>query len=231
MENLQRINRIDKKINYETALIIKKVCGLDSVCCDIGCHTGEILDEILKASPNGKHYAFEPLPEFYINLIGKYQDTKVQFFDVALSNAEGISNFNYVISSPAYSGFKKRKYDTEEIPTIKEISVKRNKLDNLVKENAKIDFIKIDVEGAELEVLQGAKNIIIRDQPVIIFEHGEGASDFYGTTPNMIFDFFTSLNYKIFLLSEYLESGNFMSLSEFTYQYNTNENYVFCASV
>ena len=43
-----------------------------------------------------------------------------------------------------------------------------DRLDNLV--DARVDFLKIDVEGAEGDVLDGAKRIIARDRPIIMME-------------------------------------------------------------
>ena len=43
------------------------------------------------------------------------------------------------------------------------------KLDN-IKFNNKIGFIKIDVEGHELEVIEGAKNTIVKNMPVLLIE-------------------------------------------------------------
>jgi FkbM family methyltransferase len=48
--------------------------------------------------------------------------------------------------------------------------VKVDTLDNIIKEN-NIALIKIDVEGMELKVLNGAKEVIEKNQPFILFEH------------------------------------------------------------
>ena len=55
-----------------------------------------------------------------------------------------------------------------------------------------IHFMKIDVEGAELQVLRGAIQTILKYKPVIVFEHGLGAADHYGTKPEDIYDFLVS---------------------------------------
>lgn len=50
-------------------------------------------------------------------------------------------------------------------PVVDDIKV--DKLDNLVK-NEKVDYIKMDIEGAELSALKGAEKIILRDVPQLM---------------------------------------------------------------
>jgi Methyltransferase FkbM domain len=49
-------------------------------------------------------------------------------------------------------------------------------------------FIKVDVEGAELQVFRGAADTLARHKPTVFFEHGEGAADRYGTSSAQIHD-------------------------------------------
>jgi len=51
----------------------------------------------------------------------------------------------------------------------KYIEVETDTLDNIIKDNP-VDLIKIDVEGAEVEVLEGAINIIKNQKPIIMME-------------------------------------------------------------
>lgn len=50
------------------------------------------------------------------------------------------------------------------------------------------DVIKIDVEGAEQEVIEGAIKTITKFQPVVLFEHGAGAAEYYGSGSDEIHD-------------------------------------------
>jgi FkbM family methyltransferase len=220
---------VTKNIQYDrlTNLILKQVIKEDSNCIDIGCHKGEILEIMIKHAPKGTHYAFEPIPSFFDNLKKNF-GTKCTIFPYALSDEEGQATFNFVKNAPAYSGLNKRKYAVEN-PEIEEIDVTLKKLDDLIPADKKISLIKIDVEGAEFKVLQGAKQLIKRDLPVVIFECGLGASDFYGTDPKEVFEFFESCGLKLSLLKSWIKKTSPLTVDQFKAVYKTNEEYYFIA--
>jgi FkbM family methyltransferase len=60
----------------------------------------------------------------------------------------------------------------------------------------KIDYIKIDAEGYEIEVCKGAVKLIERDKPFIHIEMKKKVMNKVGLTQNTIYDFFESINYK-----------------------------------
>ncbi len=151
----------------------------------------------------------------YLNLIKEFgAKNSVRLFDCALSNAVGKKQFQHVISSPGYSGFKKRTYESPN-EEVQQITVKTDLLDNIVPKEIEIEFVKIDVEGAELEVLQGAKETITRCKPVIIFEHGLGAADHYGTTPEKMYELIVDqFGLRMFRLGDWLVSKGEKSLNK-----------------
>ena len=144
------------KYDIYTKKIMRRVLRNSSNCIDIGCHKGEILDEILKFAPSGNHYAFEPLPHLYEFLQDKYHGKSITLYPIALFNTKGVTSFKYVVNAPAYSGILERNYDFPD-PEINELKVETDLLDNLIPADSQIDFIKIDVEGAEFPVLQGCR--------------------------------------------------------------------------
>lgn len=217
--------RYDKQTNQ----IIKKVCKSNSNCIDIGAHTGDVLNVMLYYAYDGVHYAFEPVPFLYERLWRKYQYfDNCKVYDVALSNRVGTSTFNYVMSNPSYSGLKRRKYDRKEEEEVT-LMVKVEMLDNIIPKDHRVDLVKIDVEGAELLVLEGGIETIKRNRPLVIFEHGLGASDYYDSTPDKMYEYFSGCAMKISRLSDWLKGRAPLSKEKFIQIYKKNSDYYFIA--
>jgi FkbM family methyltransferase len=219
---------VNQRYDRQTRKVIEAVCNNSSNCIDVGCHKGEILDVMLRTAPSGNHYAFEPIPFLFENLVRKYRHRNVHIYRLALSNETGKTSFNYVVSNPAYSGLKKRTYDR---PKEKDemIQVDTAKLDDIIPENLKIDLIKIDVEGGELQVLEGGVSTISRYKPVIIFEHGLGGSEFYGSSPEKIFSLLHTCGLNISLMKNWLNGENGFNVESFKEEFYKRKNFVFIA--
>ncbi|MBS1644440.1 MAG: FkbM family methyltransferase [Bacteroidetes bacterium] len=221
----------NQKYDLLTRRVIKKVCEPTSNCVDVGCHKGEILDLMLKAAPSGRHWGFEPIPELYEALKRKYHGQQtVVVSDAALSDRKGMSSFNYVVTNPSYSGLVKREYDRPNEQDTN-IYVPTARMDEVIPLDQKVDLIKIDVEGGELLVLKGASRILSASHPVVIFEHGLGASDRYGVQPEDVFRFFAQHGYSIFNLEQFLKGSLGLVLQEFKEQYWKKKNFYFVAAV
>lgn len=219
----------NQQYDKQTKKIIAAVCDNDSCCIDIGAHKGEVLDIMLRYAPQGIHYAFEPIPVMYKALVEKYAGkASCTVKDYALSNKTGTATFNYVVSNPSYSGLIKRKYDREHEEDM-QIEVKTELLDNILPENYTPSFIKIDVEGGELLVLEGAKKTIGRAKPTIIFEHGLGASDFYGSTPDKVFALLVSCGLRISTMDRWLHNKPCLTEQQFCEHYYKQLDYYFIA--
>ena len=82
--------------------------------------------------------------------------------------------------------------------------IKINVLDDYFNENTRrVDLIKLDCEGAELNVLKGANKLLSRDRPVVVFEiiTNESSSNCHD-----FINFFTSLKYELFEINTDLDS-------------------------
>jgi FkbM family methyltransferase len=215
------------KYDYYSVKIIKDVLANGGIGIDVGCHKGEVFDEIIQASPLAKHFGFEPIPIFYQQLVKKYSDKGHKIYPYALTAQSGQAIFKHVKNAPAYSGLQERKYAISN-PDIEELTVECRTLDEVIPEHEKISLIKIDVEGAEMGVLLGAKKTIARCKPVILFEFGMGASDMYGTNPAMIFEYFNSLEYNLYSLLD-IAQNQILDLPNLKHLYSNAGAYFFVA--
>ena len=228
---IARITAQDRLYNQQATAIMGRILDRRSNCIDVGCHQGTVLDDILRFAPEGQHYAFEPLPDFHAGLVKKYSAAaNIHLFEAALSDKAGSSSFQHVVANPAYSGLRKRVYPHAREKVV-EIEVRLLRLDDVLPRDLEIRFMKIDVEGAELEVLRGAEEILRRCRPYIVFEHGLGATDFYGTRPEMVFDFLAGCGLRVALMGDWLATDGRQSLSReaFTAEFDCARAYYFIA--
>ena len=214
------------RYDFETCLVMGRVLGNCSNCIDVGCHKGNTLREILRLAANGTHYAFEPIPELYQELLSKFPT--VNILNLALSDSRGKAFFYDVVSCTGLSGLKKR--NLEEKHRLSRIQVATDTLDHIVPDDLPIHFIKIDVEGAELLVLRGAIKTIAANKPVIVFEHGLGGADFFDSTPEDIYDLIVGqCGLRISLMQSWLNGEAPLGLREFADQFYQHCNYYFMA--
>lgn len=222
---------LNELYNRQTARVMERVLARDSICIDVGCHEGEILDEMLRLAPDGRHYAFEPLPHLHDLLARKYAGAaNVRLFDAALSDAPGESTFQHVVTNPGYSGLLRRRFDRPHEDVV-EIRVRLLRLDDVLPPQEPIRLVKIDVEGAELQVLRGAQGMLRRCRPYVIFEHGLGAADCYGTRPEMVHDLLADCGLRVSLMQDWLSGGPGSPLDReaFAAQFDRAINYYFLA--
>jgi FkbM family methyltransferase len=220
---------VTKNLQYDsyTLKILNKILKTNSNCVDIGCHKGEILDTILTFSPSGKHFAFEPIPYLFDFLKEKYKSGNIVLYNVALFDTSGTTSFQHVLNAPAYSGIRKRKYATRDVE-IDELKVQTDLLDNIIPETDMIDFIKIDVEGAEFGVLKGSIKTVKRCKPFIIFEFGLGAADYYESKPEECYALISGeFGMRVSTLKGFLKGSAALTLDQFCGLYQTGKEYYF----
>jgi hypothetical protein len=75
------------------------------------------------------------------------------------------------------------------------------------------------------------KETLRRCRPYVVFEHGLGAADCYGTRPEMVFDLFTRCGLRLSLMNDWLAYGGFKTLSReaFSEEFDSARNYDFMA--
>lgn len=215
-----------EKYDFQTKQVLRRWLRPDSTCIDVGAHAGHILREMLAAAPQGRHFAFEPVPRFHAHLARKY-GTRVTLFDCALSDRDGESEFVWFPERPALSGFRERKMTAGYRP--ERIRVRTRRLDDVVPPERKIDLVKIDVEGAELQVLRGAHETLRTSRPVVLFETGPGGADEYGTQPEEVFDLLVDAGLAVTVMEYWLAGKPPLSRDEFLARFRKGYDFFFMA--
>jgi FkbM family methyltransferase len=187
----------------ETIVLFQKLVASCQVVFDIGAHTGFFALFSALENENRQVYAFEPTPKTFKKLkenvlLNKTSNLKPIWGAVSDGDGEvslyvprGLYEKEEDVPTSA-STLKDFKEDTEEIivPSIT--------IDSFVKANniAKVDLMKIDTEGTEHRVLEGAKEVISRDNPLIICEV------LPGMTEALLQAFFQNSNYEFFWITD-----------------------------
>lgn len=197
---------IEKKIyltgTYEKGLlhVIDNLIGPGDIVVDAGANIGLISVFCgLRVSKSGLVIAFEPHPETAQILrrnIAINQLNQVQVFERALGSKPGTAKIysNLQINRGAASmvDFK------EGAPSFKiQVDVLDDVLSSI--QHEKVNLLKIDVEGFEMEVLKGALNLLSKeDGPILVIECSTNRQNFQYSMEDL-FNFLTKTNgYSIF---------------------------------
>ena len=156
---------------------IKIISSSLNLTLDIGANTGKYTQLILDETKSNV-ISFEPLKEAFKDLknIEKVYPERLKAFNYAVGDKNEYLDLNTSNSKSEKASFSK---DTDKLTFYEqENNIKINTevitLDSFFKNNPKLidekelDFIKIDTEGFELEVIIGAKNLIEKKKPKFI---------------------------------------------------------------
>lgn len=178
----------------------------DAVIFDIGANIGAMTLKFAQKAPNGRVYAFEPTDYAYKKLIKnislnpglKERITPVQkFFGKKTTTIHGMK---------AYSSWKINKKVNQAHPfhggSIRSaVNISAISIDDFCRENdiKRLNLIKIDTDGYEYQVLQGAQKTLLELSPTIIFEIGLSQFNEYNVKVKFeqFLDFFLSKGYRL----------------------------------
>ena len=217
-------NLIDKYLHQPKILkALKNLIEEINVYVDVGAHKGTYTDLVIKNFKTNKILMFEPQDKIYNFLKNKYKHHQsVLIFNKALSENKESLNFNFnkhdltsslstLDPNNSYLKMKAKLFgttsqgmivDTKTIQTTTLFSV-------LEKENLEtIDFLKVDTEGHELQVLQGMKEKIKIIKHLLVEFHND---EIY-------------ISYDPEFLHEYLISHNFKLIKKFKFPFTTWED-------
>lgn len=180
-----------------TRQIAKKALGDSGCSLDIGASVGSFAMSFSAMAPKGQHFAFEPVPASFATLSERATKRGNLTLHNAAVGAKAATMSFMVGDDTGLSGFKTTgmMLDRTGNPGT-QIQVDVLAIDDLAL--PKVDMVKIDVEGAELEVLKGARTTFSKDRPWVVFEHTDHslAYDENGTS-GAIFDLATEMGLAV----------------------------------
>jgi FkbM family methyltransferase len=169
----------------------------DGMIYDIGAHRGRHTDVFARFGR--QVVAFEPIPQIREIL----QERCVSLPSVtvrpeALGNSVGRSVFTINRNAPEESGIKRRAYNDEAQADVITIDVELARLDDIHSPESKISFIKIDTEGGEVDILEGAVRTLSTYRPIISVEYGSPSYSVYGHGRDQLLQLAIKNRYRVF---------------------------------
>lgn len=168
---------------------------------DIGANQGFYTIFLAKlAGSQGKVFAFEPAPSEFRKLrwnmlINRLRNVVME--SLALGCQEGSSDMYLCLSGKgSYSSLRSPSEDVKARKKLIRVAI--TTLDAYIQHNniPTIDFIKIDVEGGELDVLKGGIDALSRLRPVIMCEIADIRTRQWGYRASEIYKFLAEHGYR-----------------------------------
>jgi len=166
----------------------------DGCYVDVGANRGQVLREAVRLAPAGGHVAFEPIPELARELAREFPGVDCR--QLAIGAHREQARFCHFRSLDGWSGLRRNPEVSDQQGAPEYIDVQVSTLDEELAGRDPL-IVKIDVEGAELAVLEGAGELLARARPVLIFEHVPEATALYGDAPEGIWDLLADARYRI----------------------------------
>lgn len=213
VSSLSRVLLDFKNYEIKETKLLKNIIKKDMTVVDAGANFGWYslnFAKLIGKHSKGKVYSFEPIPKVYNELIfnikiNQYKNIKT--FNSALGSKNsnvrlGIPYFNFIGSSGATSEF---------LNFSKKINCKMFMIDTIVKlkKIKKIDFIKADIEGGELNLLKGAEKTLLTHEPKIFIEIVDIHCARFGHTQQDVIKFLIDRGYQGFFINNMLSKINF----------------------
>ncbi|MEY2720019.1 MAG: hypothetical protein RLZZ273_1385 [Bacteroidota bacterium] len=193
--------------DYElpTIRFLRSVLRPGSVCLDVGAQMGYLtLAMATSADRQTVVHSFEPelnnAERFRENI--KLNDlTNVTLHQTAVSTVDGM--LKLYLSNDRNAGTHSTVYIESNVST-EFVEIPSVRLDSFVNTHrlTSIDMIKIDVEGAEIDVINGAINVLIEHKPIIITELSDRLQQARGQTCREFKELMLDYGYQAYSIND-----------------------------
>jgi len=187
--------------------LLERLCSAGGTFLDIGAHIGSVIDGVKRYSKASSIIAVEAIPSKAKILRKKFPDVAIHC--CAVGDQEGTVSFFVNTKESGYSSLHR---NDSALNNLEEIEVPIHRIDGLLPD-ARVDIMKIDVEGAELGVLRGAAATIARSQPVIMFESGPQETG--GYTKQVLWEWLDQAGYMVLVPNRLAHNDDGLGLDGF----------------
>jgi FkbM family methyltransferase len=197
-ELLAAVNSVARQAQQEdvgTSAVLACVLHGEGTYVDVGTNRGQVLREAVRVAPQASHIAFEPIPALAAELVSAFP--QVDCRRKALGARAEQAQFCHFRALDGWSGLRRHPRIDDSRGDPEFITVEVSTLDAELGDSEP-SVVKIDVEGAELAVLEGAHAILSNARPVVIFEHVRDTAELHGVAPGAPWELLDELDYVIF---------------------------------
>lgn len=192
--------RYKRKKDKHHLELIQRILKPGSIVIDIGANIG-FFTKFLSACVGGKGhvYAFEPDKTNFHHLENEVKGlTNITPVQKAVSAASG----TLTLYTSDLLNVDHRTYEPENYSG--KYSVEKTSVDDFVNGRFKVDFIKMDIQGFEMEALRGMEKTLVTNQHIILFtELWPFGLEKAGSSGFQVFDFLTQLGFNIYKTDDY----------------------------
>jgi FkbM family methyltransferase len=198
---------VTQQHHRELLPVLGRCVPRDGVVFDVGAHAGQFAKLFAGLAVDGRVYAIEPGSYARIILrttVAVRRLANVQVVPVALGADERLETLHIPLKASGAVGLGLSHFGAAETrwPAVATETVAQTTVDALVAALAldRLDFIKADIEGSELRMLEGARQSLERFRPRLLVEVTAAHLARVGDALAGVFDFLTLLGYRAFRL-------------------------------
>ncbi len=194
-----------KEGSYEGDLITiaDRFIKENTIIIDVGANIGFESLYFSRKYPGNLVYSYEPTT-IPFNCLRKSKDINgldnLKIFKIGVGEKSGKVEIHAATNDTYNKGLASIESNFDLDDTFVKETIDIITLDEHIKENRRVSLIKIDVQGYETKVLEGAIALIEKDKPVIIYEHFEGYYSNPQELRNKIENLLSTLGYELYLI-------------------------------
>lgn len=234
----------EKLVEEEELQILPHLLHKNSNCIDIGCNFAYISERLSKLCPDGLIYAFEPIPftnKVATKIIKKFKLNNVKLFQFGVGSENTKMTFEVPLQefgafSAGQAHITGRKNEELKVKghykfeKFASVTCDIVRLDDFIQIKDPIDFIKIDIEGAEYFAILGMENLLERNKPSIYMEINPDFLKAFNLNENMLIDKMNSLGYDFYEFDKRIKlkkvNSNFIEANYFLIHKDKRNNFL-----